>query len=599
MNYFEYQDRARRRSYLIIGYYLSALVFFIAAIAGLASFIIHIFSADGFVLQENIQLLLIIATAALSNILLGTALRYVQLQKIGPAIVTLLGARAIHRKTEEPQYRELLNVVDEIAIAAGTPVPDVYVLPDELAINAFTAGISVNNAVITVTQGAIEQLERDELMALVAHEFSHILHGDLRVNFRLITFLNGFLNVHTLGVGLLRYQVTDKLPFLVRKLLNFTTTALGIILILIGYAGVWLSRALRSSISRQRELNADQTSVNFTQNPNALIALLHKIKNNSSYIRDPHAEEFSHMFFAPPKSGLLPTHPRIDTRIENIKQLPAATKSKNQGHNLESFIDSIGQPSLDHLHYAMKLRHQLEKQLDKYCVYDNGMYLLACSMVLSYDPVHYETQMRSLVENGNPKLAEDLQSIWKSVRKVDARYRMPLLDISLMSLQRMDKQDKAKLMKHLTLLIEADNQVSITEYVISSILESNLDNRHDANIRYWKLQQVSYEAGFLLAILAYHGHSQKDQATLAYKSGMETLGFEKFQAMDEYHDLQLQQLTQVLSRLKQLIMKERKKLLFACAKVIFHDQQVTLLEAELLRAISDSLDCPMPPIIFE
>jgi hypothetical protein len=227
------------------------------------------------------------------------------------------------------------------------------------------------------------------------------------------------------------------------------------------------------------------------------------------------------------------------------------------------------------------------------------MYLLACSMVLSYDPVHYETQMRSLVENGNQQLANELKNIWKSVKKVDARYRMPLLDISLMSLQRMDNRDKNQLMKHLTLLIEADNQVSITEYVISSILEANLSNHPQGNIRYWKLQQVGYDVGFLLALLAHHGHSQKEHAQQAYESGMHTLAMEKIMPMDEYQDLQLQQLTQVLSRLKQLIMKERKKLLFACAKVIFHDQQVTLLEAELLRAISDSLDCPMPPIIFE
>lgn len=598
MNYFEYQDRARRRSYVVIAYYLTALIFFVAAIDVMASLLIYLFSERGFVLEENITLLTVIAVAALGNILIGTAIRHHQLHRIGAGIVSLLGAEAITRRSDNPRYQELLNVVDEIAIAAGTPVPDVYVLPDEEHINAFTAGGSVNNAAITVTNGALLHLQREELMALVAHEFSHILHGDLRVNYRLISLLNGFLNLHTLGLGLIRFKPAHTIPMPLRLPLDFAAALFGMLLILIGYAGVWLSRALRSTISKQRELNADSSSVQFTQNPQALISLLEKIKHRGSFLRDRHAEEFSHMCFAPPKAGLLPTHPKLDMRIDNIRELPIK-QGESGTYNLENFIDSIGRPSLSHLHYAMKLRHQLERQLERYYDYDDAMYLLACSMVLSHDPIHYDTQLKSLMDGGDTQLATNLQNIWKSIRKVDARYRLPLLDISLMSLQRMDKRDKGRLTKHLTQLIEADNQVTITEYIISSIIEANLYHSQEPNIRYWKLSQVQYEVGFLLALLAHHGHSQRQQAEAAYQGGMNTLNLDNFRAMNEYHDLQLQQLTQVLARLKQLIMKERKKLLFACAKVIFHDQQVTLLEAELLRAISDSLDCPMPPIIFE
>ena len=233
----------------------------------------------------------------------------------------------LHPETTDPDERRILNVVEEMAIAAGTPVPPVYLLEKEDGINAFAAGHSPSDAVVAVTRGCVRTLSRDELQGVVGHEFSHILNGDMRLNLRLMGVLFGILLIGLTGYILLRsssgYRVRDDrdddrggrnvLPLI------------GLALYVIGYVGVFFANLIKSAVSRQREFLADASAVQFTRNPDGIAGALKKIGALSagSTIREPRAEEASHMFFgsaggAGQLFGLLATHPPLVERIRRL-----------------------------------------------------------------------------------------------------------------------------------------------------------------------------------------------------------------------------------------------------------------------------------------
>jgi Zn-dependent protease with chaperone function len=299
---------------LIVAVYAAALGIF----TGVSSRHHHVYDEQVQHVLWNPQLFLIAAVGTLAVIGLGSGFKTLELAQGGSTVATMLGGRLVAPTTTDPDERKLRNVVEEMAIAAGVPVPQVYLLPQEHGINAFAAGHSTSDAVVAVTAGAVKLLTRDELQGVIGHEFSHILNGDMRLNLRLMGIIFGILCLAVIGRVLLYTRSRsskDKnpLPLLAR-----------LALIVIGWIGVFFGRLIQAAVSRQRELLADASSVQFTRNPAGLAGALKKIGGLSfgSKLEAAHAEEASHMFFGNGMGEsffhLMDTHPPLAERIRAI-----------------------------------------------------------------------------------------------------------------------------------------------------------------------------------------------------------------------------------------------------------------------------------------
>src|ERR1039458_7714733 len=325
MDFFERQDQARRNTKLLVVYFILGVAMLIVAVyaatlvifTGVASSHHHRYDEQVQMVLWNPQLFLGAAIGTLAVIALGRGFKTLELAQGGSTVATMLGGRLVDPSTSDPDERKLRNVVEEMAIAAGVPVPQVYLLPQEKGINAFAAGHTTSDAVVAVTAGAVKLLTRDELQGVIGHEFSHILNGDMRLNLRLMGTIFGILCLAIIGRVLLqtargggRSRGQNPLPLL------------GLLLLVIGYIGVFFGRLTQAAVSRQREFLADASSVQFTRNPGGITGALKKIGGlgeTGSRLGHAHAEELSHMFFgngvSEPFIGLLETHPPLAERI--------------------------------------------------------------------------------------------------------------------------------------------------------------------------------------------------------------------------------------------------------------------------------------------
>ncbi|RYE61321.1 MAG: hypothetical protein EOP17_21245, partial [Rhizobiaceae bacterium] len=261
---------------------------------------------------------LIAAAITLVIIAIGSLIRMRQLGGSGSEVAILLGGIPVDPATKDPLERRLLNVVEEMAIASGIPVPRVFILRGEAGINAFAAGMRPGEAVIGVTRGTLEQLNRDELQGVVAHEFSHIFNGDMRLNLRLMGVLGGILALTTIG----RIMLNTSRGTRSSKKDGNAFIFIGFALVAIGFIGVFFARLIKAAVSRQREYLADASAVQYTRNPLGIGGALMKINGmtEQSSVTSPFAEEASHMFFGSVKlfSNMMATHPALEERIKRI-----------------------------------------------------------------------------------------------------------------------------------------------------------------------------------------------------------------------------------------------------------------------------------------
>jgi Zn-dependent protease with chaperone function len=237
----------------------------------------------------------------------------VQLREGGGVVARSLGGVRVGRDTADLKRKRLHNVIEEMAIASGVPMPEIYVLEQESGINAFAAGHSPANAAITVTQGALDRLSRDELQGVIAHEFSHVLNGDMRLNVQLMGWLFGLFVIALIGRTLLRYAPRSR-----KGGAGLLGAALAVMVL--GYVGLMCGRLLQAAVSRQRERLADASGVQFTRNPDGLKGALVKIAGvpEGSRIVSADAEQAAHMLFAPGVSRLFATHPPLAERIRAL-----------------------------------------------------------------------------------------------------------------------------------------------------------------------------------------------------------------------------------------------------------------------------------------
>lgn len=322
VNFFEQQQQAKRNTTLLVVLFVLAVSLIIAIVTALSAVAMGYLNSDAQgTYQVQVGPLIWVAAAVAGGIALVMLFKWQQLKPGGHVVAESLGGVRIAPDTQDPLERRILNVVEEMAIAANMPVPGVYLLPNEAAINAFAAGYATNDAVIGLTRGAVESFSREQLQAVVAHEFSHILNGDMRMNIRLIAALAGIVALAKLGELLLRSarfsgrrnsKEVNPLPFI------------GLALLIIGWIGVLFGSVIKAAVSRQREYLADAAAVQFTRNPEALSGALKQIgaRQHGSRLQHKNSSEAAHLFFGNAVSSwfsVMATHPPLDKRIKRIE----------------------------------------------------------------------------------------------------------------------------------------------------------------------------------------------------------------------------------------------------------------------------------------
>lgn len=638
MNFFEHQDTARRNTRRLVILMLLAVLGLIAMTTVLVAVVLYYFQYGGNSQQGegNVvglafhtlswEVLGYVTLAVGTVVALGSTYKLLQLSGGGRTVAEAMGGRLININTRDPEERKILNVVEEMAIASGTPVPPVYLIDDD-SINAFAAGFQPQDAVIGITRGSIHLLSRDELQGVIAHEFSHILQGDMRLNIRLVGILHGILVIGLIGYFLLRSAHIGAYTSSRRRGNNAAPMlALGLGLIVIGFAGTFFGNIIKAAVSRQREFLADASAVQFTRNPDGIAGALKKIGGFSmgSLLRAAHAAEFSHMFFGQGVkvqfNALMATHPPLSERIQRIEpgwdgrfpnvsrdgeaaagptrseQMAGFAGSTASAATPASALESIGQPSAEHVGYAQELLTTIPDSL-KEAVHDpfSARAVVYALLLNKSSPQVAEGQLEQLREKAHPVVYKATGDMVDAVGRLDPSRYLPLLELCLPALKTLSPPQHEVFKRNLVALIRADRKVDLFEWSLYRICMHNLEpaQRREENL---PLKRLSDECQLVLSIVAHSGQDNDASAQAAFEAGFAKLnmGSRFFMSSDSIH---LPDLDRALDRLRQVKPLQKPALLKALIATITHDAEVTVTETELFRAIADSLDCPVPPIL--
>lgn len=614
MDFFDKQERARNKTKWLVCYFL-------LAVAGIILTLQIVFALIFDYRFTDPELLLMVSGGVVTLVVLGSVAKTIELSKGGRAVAAMLGGSPVDMNSDDPGEQRLVNVVEEMSIASGVPVPEIYVLEDS-SINAFAAGHGPGDTAIGVTRGCIERLTRDELQGVIGHEFSHILHGDMRLNIRLIGILNGILLLALVGGFLLRMGAyaprSDSSDGKNKAVGFFVLIASGITLYLVGWIGVFFGKLIKAAVSRQREFLADASSVQYTRNPEGLAGALAKISKFSSRIENPRAEEASHMFFGNGTGdswmALLATHPPIEERIEQIAPgfdiaeakakapvKPVSSKSKKNGEMLvggrlaEALLP--GQPRMAE---AAALLAGLPAAAKTACHELHGACALVYALLLSDGEKMREHQIALI--DADDALRNEILTHYAQRADLNSAQRLGLVDISIPTLRHLSREQYTTFRANVKKLVEADGEIQLFEYTLQKILLRHLDlyfsNSTGTTVAFKTLTPLLPETGVLLAALATMDPGSPAQRDAAFQSGIsELLVKPSAFPLERPETVDLQAFDSALNKIATAAPDVKRTILTACGAVAMHDGEVNDAQVEFLRAISDTLDCPVPPFV--
>jgi len=642
MDFFELQHTARKRTLWLVALFALAVAAITAAVYLLIVLVINVTLA---VNTENLthsarrppppswwqpQTALYVSAGVLVIVVAGSLYKMAQLRAGGHVVAESLGGRRLDPGTRDADERRLLNVVEEMAIASGMPVPPVYLLDKERGINAFAAGLTRDDAVIGVTDGCIRHLNRDELQGVIAHEFSHILNGDMRLNLRLIGIIHGIVLIGMVGWILLRSAGRSSSSRSSRGS-PLPAILVGLGLMLVGYVGTFFGHLIRAAVSRQREYLADAAAVQFTRNPRGIAGALKKIGGwvYGSRVDDPHSSQAAHMFFGRHAGSMLgsalSTHPPLVKRIRQIEPdfdgtfpriLPnqpprypagavAATAARPAAEQTPAVsalaaLALIGQPTAAHLEHARRIIDSLPRELRDSAREPVTARAIIYAMLLGAAPNPRQSQLQRLQQHADPDVYRQTLKLAPIVAGLDRSLRLPLLDMAVPALAALSPQQYTSFRANVRALIEADERIDLFEWVLGRILLRHLDPRFapvpQQRVNYYSLKQLGSQCATLLATLAYAGHADRAAAARAFDLGASRLGLGPL-TMPTPQQMSLAALDEALDVLATVAPRLRRTVLEAAAICVAADRSVNVDEAELLRAIADALDCPMPPVL--
>jgi Zn-dependent protease with chaperone function len=620
MDFFSAQEAARKKTWLLIAYFVLAVAFIITGVyaALLIAWQYYDESTNGL---WHPDLLLYTALGVLFLVLTGIIIKTIALSRGGEAIAAMLGGVPVNSNTDSPNERKLLNVVEEMSIASGILVPRVFILPRENGINAFAAGIKTSDAVVAVTKGCVEQLNREELQGVIGHEFSHILNGDMSLNVRLMGMIYGILIIASIGRAILRGGSRTASSSSSKKKGGgaWPIFVMALVLLTVGYIGVFFGRLIKAAVSREREFLADASAVQFTRNPLGIAGALKKIMGvkEGSRISHPYAEEASHFFFSNGVkscfSRWLATHPPLEERIQRLDPSFKAVERKDRGPDgaagpgenrvqlsPSGFAARVGSLQPEHLSYAEKLIADLPSLVLETSREPFGAVALACGLLLCENGSERKVQLDWLQSHAEPPVMRQVNMLMPLIDSIGRGYRLPLVDMAMPALKTLSPQQYRTFREIIRYLVSADQKVSLFEYALHRTLVRHLDiffgGKKPGKDLYHTLEQVEMEAFHLLSMLAWAGNREKDAARNSFKQGLAQLGIRRETPIFEKSRCTLKVLDDSLERLGRASPVLKKKLIMACVACISHDRWVTLDEFEILRSVADSLDLPVPPV---
>lgn len=677
-DFFERQEQARKNTTRLVAVFGVAVI-----VLSLATYVALWvgYSMSGYELPLVDPMLFVVALVGTGAfIFIGSAYKISALGGGGNLVAEEMGGTEVDPSSSDPLVRRYVNIVEEMSLASGVPVPRTYVLADEPGINAFAAGYTMNDAAIAVTQGALEHFTRDELQAVVAHEYSHILNGDMRLNIRLIGVIHGILLMYLFGRILLRSMGRSRNsrgggPILIA----------GLALVVFGYGGVICGRLIKAAVSRQREYLADAAAVQFTRNPNGLVGALKKIGAVSygSSLQSAMAEEVSHMCFGRVREkpsffgAMTATHPPLVKRIQAIdpsfggdfsqvdmtnqrhlmaeatvrrakslaqertqpemamamagvvsgmsaevgyggsdwrgRDRPGASTGGNDWSTADrelrydlhatEVLDSVGDVSPEKLTYCATLLEEIPRSLMDARSSTLGAIATVYGLLLDANPEERKKQGALLEAHGDPRVVKECRRLWGAVSTLDGEYRLPLLDLLFPTLRRMTAQQFKNFSRMVERLIMADGTVNLKEFIIQKVLLHRLEmafsGREQRAVQFKSFNAVARDIQNLLSCLAYVGHDDINEAMRSFGVGQARLPSKHmskftFLPREEWSypavDVSLDRLAHAGPTIKRAVVD-------ACAHCVMGDGAITVEEAELLRAICESVDVPLPPFI--
>ncbi|EMK3670458.1 M48 family metallopeptidase [Vibrio parahaemolyticus] len=613
MDFFHHQDTARQRTGLLVMLFTLAVLAITGLVSVISIGIYFYFTGEPFTTQSIISYCLLSFVGVLLVVSISSFIRLSELNANGGrGVAESIGGKLISTDTSNAKHRQLLNVVEEMSIASGIPVPPVYVMTEEHGINAFAAGMSIDDAVIGVTQGALDAFSRDELQGVIAHEFSHILNGDMRLNTRLIGALFGITCIAHFGHLILdnsnstrhvsRSSSDSNKGFAVIILI-------AIVCLVLGWLGTLFGNMIKAAISRQREFLADASAVQFTRNDQGIAGALKKIGSNvqGSTLSTKASDEMSHMMFGQSKlsgfSGLFATHPPLDERIRRIEphwdgsyaQHSHAQNTAFDNEQVSGFAVGGGSPASQSASPSEQLSEtgqqlisQLPPELVDIAREPYSARFIAFALIFDGSDIQ-----REMIKSYVPLASQSTLLPWLDY-DLPLHLRFPLLELALPALKSLSEAQKISLCKVLRELSETDNQYSLAEWCIINLLEKQLLASFGFIKQHKTLKQLEESVFWLLRGLAWVSHSQADKAQRAYHCALAHLGFPEVKLEPANSNWHLSRAA--LELLLQLKPKDRRMFVKACRLAIESDGEITVAEGELYRVIACFLEVPEPPL---
>jgi len=661
VNFFDAQDRARKASRRLVAAYAAVTLLIVLGVTAIVGFSLYTFSSSGFDVSSGtfnpdrslflngkivrigdfaVQHLGVLSATALITLLfiLGSSLFKASLLSSGGGrVATDMGGTQVPADVQDPLRRRLRNVVEEMAIASGVPVPEIYVLEEESSINAFAAGFTPSDAAVAVTRGTLELLDRNELQGVIAHEFSHILNGDMRLNIRLMGILYGILVLSLIGRLIIRGGHHTSIVSSRRNRGAPVIMVIGLGLAIVGGVGVFFARIIKASVSRQREYLADASAVQFTRQSGGIANALKKIGGYSagSLIKSADPEEVSHMLFGTGArfSSLFATHPPLVERIQALdpefkasdfpavdpRRYRSATHADATHRGLagdvttalagggaavlaESIAETVGQPDSEHIEYAQHLRQSVPESLYAAAHSSEFVYLLTVALILDRDGATIDRQLALARDQLGEDRTRLLRRYYEELSTTGVEYHLPLLAISFPALKLRPAQELSYLVSLATRMIEIDGEIDFYEYCFYRILMSNLGQAIDPSGRRMAVRarraELRSAAVNLLRVLASYGHDTPEESDAAYRAGRATMApwaaAYDYQSDDGYTVAVLDRSLDVLLGLNN---RGKEALLRAISATVAHDGKLAVREAALIRAVCATLDYPLPPIL--
>jgi Zn-dependent protease with chaperone function len=642
MNFFEEQHRARRHTALMAVMFALAVAAIVVSI-NVVGGTIYLFAMKKPLWPAALALAAVphhaywvTSAVVLGAIAWGTLTRTYELSGGGAAVAQMVGAERIKRDAQEPADRRLLNVVEEMALASGVSVPQVYVMEDEHSINAFAAGFSPNEAAVIVTRGTLEQLSRDELQGVVAHEFSHILNGDMRLNIRLLGVISGIVLIGAAGGFLMRIGQGGR-----GARGDIRIFLIGLLIWLIGSVGVLAGRLIKAMISREREFLADASAVQFTRNPEGIGGALYKIGQIGSAVGQRNAEEISHMCISVPVENFFDfdwfsTHPPIEQRIERVMgpaavrllqnrelraaaaeprvaaastgggamPLPEALMAMAGGAAASSapgalrttpqaLLASVGKPSMEHVEAARNALDLIPGEIRIATGSEAGAKAALFALLLRAEDSRAQ-RLELLKREAGEAVAAQAARFADSLQRIDVRVRMPLLEVAMPTLKMLAAPEREKLLKIFLDLAGLEHRMTLGEFVLLTLCKRHLgpEAKGAPPVRYNSIDAVAAECTVVLSLLAHAGGG----GAPAFGKGMAAIGLQGG-GLRAPASLDFAAIESALYRLKLLAPLKKPRLVKACLETVMADGKITVAEGELMRAVCTAIDSPLPPIL--